>query len=207
MLKSFNHIFGFLIGLTVVGFGVVFTAICLLLVYFLFDNAILWYIPTFIFGIVISIFIGSFVHVVLSIPFKLSQEYDAIKNKVALNEYQSLQEFQEEVACFMIRFFNFKGVDIIGGKFHFEGCNTTIKDCDVDFAHLTKADFTKYKIRLKGNHKAFYLPIDLGNRHLGSMILITKGYTLPIFYSILQDFENYYLDDQLMILTGKTILE
>jgi len=46
--------------------------------------------------------------------------------------------------------------------------------------------------------KAFYIPICIGNKSLGHMILISNNYVLPIMYSILLDFENYMLDDQLL---------
>lgn len=197
MLRSFNSIYKFIIQSTVTGFGVLFTGLCMLIVYLFFNN-ILWYIPFFIFALVVSIVAGSYLHVLLSIPFQLPQKFDQLKNKVALGQYANLQEFQEDVASFVMKFFSFVGADIVGAKFHFANCEATIKECDIDFSSLNKDSFNKrHKARLNGNHKAYHLPVILGDEHLGYMIVITKGYTLPIFYSILEDFENYYLDDQI----------
>lgn len=197
MLRSFHSIYKFIIQATVAGFGVMFTAICMLIVYLFFDS-ILWYIPFFIFALVFSVVAGSYLHVLLSIPFQMPQEFDKLKNKVALGAYSNLQDFQEDVASFVMKFFSFVGADVVGAKFHFINCQPTIKECEIDFSQLNKESFNKRnKARLNDHHKAYHLPIQLGDEQLGYMILITKGYTLPIFYSILQDFENYYLDDQI----------
>ena len=196
MFSTFNNIYSFIIKLTVIILGILITSFSLLLPY-LFCNNQLFYIIFFILGVVISVVVGSYLFVILSIPLLLPQKFDPIKNRVALNKYSNLQEFQSEIANFMTSFFNFIGVDIIGGKFHFENCEPTIIECDVDISKLKEQDFIKNKIKLNSNFKAFYLPIRLEDQNLGYMILITKGYTLPLFYSILEDFENYYLDDQI----------
>lgn len=197
MLSSFNSIYSLIIKLTVITFGIIFTALCCLLVYFFFDNS-LWYIPFVLVSIVVSVLVGAYLFVVLTIPFKLPGKFDVLKNKVALGEYNNIQEFQTEVAEFLIGFFNFFGANVIGGKFHFVKCDSIIIDCDVDFATIKKDTFKNNKIILKNGRKAFHLPIKLGTNQLGYIILITEGFTLPIFYSILKDFENYYLDDQII---------
>lgn len=196
MFKSFNTIYNFIIKTTIITFGVIFTVLCCLLVYFFFDNA-LWYIPFLILAIVVSILGGSYLFVVLNVPFQLPGKFDHIKNNVALGKYKNLQEFQLEIADFMLGFFSFYGASIVGGKFHFVGCEPLIKDCEVDFSELNKESFKNNKRKLKDDKKAFHLPITLGEEKLGYMIVVTEGYTLPIFYSILNDFEDYYLDDQI----------
>jgi hypothetical protein len=163
----------------------------------LFFENFLWYIPFIIFGIIVSILVGSYIDVVLSIPFQLPVKFDPIRDKVARGDFLNMQEFQAEIADFMLSFFNFLGADIIGGKFHFINCDPLIKECNVDFSQLSQNSFKKNKKRINSQQIAFHLPVKMRNEELGYMILITKGYTLPIFYSILEDFENYYLDDQL----------
>lgn len=196
MLRSFNSIYQFIIQATIAGFGLIFTGLCFFGVYVLCDN-ILWYIPVFIFALIVSIIAGSYINVVLSIPFQLPKKFDPLKNNVSLNKYANLQEFQEDIADFMIGFFNFLGFDIVAGKFHFKNCEATIKACDVDFSHVKQDSFKNNKLKLVKGYHAFHIPIDLGGEYLGYMIVITKGYTLPVFHSVLQDFENYYLDDQI----------
>ena len=200
MFSSFNNIFSFIIKATVIFMGLVITAFSLLLPYLLFDN-LLFYIIAFFLGVIISIVVGSYLFVILSIPLQLPQKFDIIKNRVALNKFSSIQEFQSEIGDFMVSFFNFMGVDIIGGKFHFINCDPTIIECGVDFSKLKTQDFIKNRKKLDSGLQAFYLPIQIEDQDLGYMILITKGYTLPLFYSILEDFENYYLDDQIIHFT------
>ena len=198
MVTTLSNIYSFIINATVIVLGIIITLISLLIPYLLFDNQLL-YIPFLIGGIVISIVVGSHLFVVLSIPFQLPKRFDPIKNKVALGEYSSIEEFQLDIANFMVSFFNFAGADIVGGKFHFTNCEHIIIECGVNFDNLTKQDFkNKNSKKIDSNYKAFHLPIKLGNKNLGYMILITKGFTLPILYSILEDFENYYLDDQIV---------
>lgn len=197
MFKSFNNIYNFIIKTSIITFGVIFTVLSCLLVYFFFENP-LWYIPFLIIAIVISILAGSYIYVVLKIPFQLPGKFDPIKNNVALGKYSSLQEFQDEIADFMISFFSFYGASIIGGKFHFTGCESIIRECDVNFSEINENSFKQNKLKLEDDKKAYHIPIQLGDENLGYMILITDGYTLPIFYSIIQDFEEYYLDDQIL---------
>jgi len=197
MFSSFNNIYTFIIKSTVITFGIIFTIICCLLVYFFFDN-LLWYIPFILIATIVSILVGAYLYVVLSIPFKLPGQFDVLKNKVALREYQHVQDFQTELAEFLIGFFNFFGANIVGGKFHLAKCEPKIIECDVDFSAFNKDSFKNNKKKLKNNKRAFHLPVKLGSHQLGYIILITEGYTLPLFYSIMKDFENHYLDDQII---------
>lgn len=197
MFSSFNNIYNLIIKLTVISFGVIFTVLCCSLVYFFFDN-LLWYIPFILFAVIVSILVGAYLFVVLTIPFKLPGKFDELKNKVALGEYSSIQEFQSEIAEFLVSFFNFFGANVIGGKFHLAKCEPKIIDCGIDFSSINKDSFKNNKTRLNNSKQAFHLPIKLGVHQLGYIILVTEGFTLPIFYSILKDFENYYLDDQIV---------
>lgn len=196
MLTSFSRIYNFIIKGTVITFGVIFTILCCLLVYFFFDN-LLWYIPFLIISVVVSTLVGSYLYVVLNIPFQLPAKFDPIKNSVALGDYENLEAFQVEIASFMVSFFSFFGANVVGGKFHFKNCEAHIVACDVDFSAMSEDSFKKSVLRLKNNRKAFHLPIHLGDESLGYMILICEDYTLPILLSVFKDFENYYLDDQI----------
>lgn len=197
MFKSFNKIYALIIQVVVITFGVIFTSLCCLIVYFFFDNLV-WYIPFVFIGVIISIIVGAYLYVILTIPFKMPEKFDVIKNKVALGEYKSINDFQTDVANFLKDFFNFFGANVVGGKFCLKNCEQLILDCNVDFSALNQDSFTRNKKWLRNNKRAFHLPVKLGDRKLGYIILITQGYTLPVFNSVLKDFENYYLDDQLI---------
>lgn len=197
MLSTFNNIYCFIIKLSVILLGGVIPSIFLLFNY-LFFNTLKLYIPLFLIGVIISVLVCSYLYVVLSIPLLLPQKFDSIKNNVALNKYSNLQEFQKAVSDFIVSFFNYKGMDIVGGKFHFNGCEPIIMECEMDLTKIEEKDFNLNRLKTIPNHTAFFLPIKLGDNDLGYMILVTKGFTLPFVYSILEDFENYYLDDQIL---------
>ncbi len=196
MLRSFGAIYRFISRAFIILFALIITAGFGLIVHFCLANP-LWYIPFLIFGIIISILVGSYIDVVLSVPFELPAKFDPIRDKVAQGGYNSLQEFQREIANFMLDFFNFLGADIVGGKFHFKDCEPLLMECDLDFSQFNPDSFKKNKKRINANQIAFHLSVHLGNEKLGYMIIITSGYVLPIFYSILEDFVNHYLDDQI----------
>ena len=197
MFSTFSNIYSFIIKANVILIGSLITSINLFTAYYFFNNP-LSYVLFFIIGVVISIITGAHIFVILSIPFQLPPKFDVIKNNVALNKYESIQDLQSDIAKFMVSFFSFAGLDIVGGKFHFLEAEPEIIQCDVDLSKLSEQDFINNKKKLDSKHKAYYVPIILGEHHLGYMILVTKGYTLPIFYSILEDFENYYIDDQIL---------
>lgn len=201
MLSTFNNAYQLLIKTSVILIGTILPSLILLIHYQFFYTSNL-YIPLLLTGVILSVVFCSYLYVILSIPLLLPQKFDLIKNNVALNKYSNLQEFQTAVSNFMVSFFNFKGVDIVGGKFHFTGCEPVIIECGVDLTKIEVQNFSKNKLKLPGNHTAFFLPIELANQELGYMILVTKGFTLPFVYSILQDFENYYLDDQILHFKG-----
>lgn len=158
-------------------------------------GASLWQIPASIIGTIIAVTSGIYFYTILSIPYKLSRKFDTIKNKVALEAYTSCDDFQEEIANFIIDFFNYPGANVIGGNFHFKNCKNYIKNSGEDIQKFRSNTITKYK--LKSGKNAVYVPIKIANHNLGDMLLILEGQTLPLFKSIIADFENYFLDDQL----------
>ncbi|MRT93392.1 hypothetical protein [Ancylomarina sp. 16SWW S1-10-2] len=155
----------------------------------------LWQIPSTILGTLLAVITGVYFYSILSIPYKLSRKFDIIKDKVALESYQNCDDFQKEVADFIIDFFNYPGTNVIGGNFHFKGCKKYICNSGEQIDNFKSDSITKYK--LKSGKRAVYIPIKIAEHDLGDMLLIMEGWTLPLFKSIMADFENYFLDDQL----------
>ena len=155
----------------------------------------LWQIPATIIGTLLAVVSGIYFYTILSIPYKLSRKFDIIKDKVALESYNNCEDFQKEVADFIIDFFNYPGANVIGGSFHFKNCKTYINNSGEDLNKFKADSITKYK--LKSGKRAIYVPIKIADHDLGGMLLIMEGRTLPLFKSIMADFENYFLDDQL----------
>lgn len=161
-------------------------------------NQTMQVIPIVIFFALFAMAIGAYFYVLITIPQQLASTFDVIKDKVALNQYSGLEEFQKEVAELIIRFFRFPGLEIIGGEFAFHTCTplTISIPEECNFKHDLKPIDLGW-ISKKQKYKVLYVPIRLGEKQLGHMILITKGWTLGLFPKIIQDLENNFLDDQL----------
>lgn len=155
----------------------------------------IWQIPSTIIGTLLAVVSGVYFYTILSIPYKLSRKFDLIKDKVALESYQCCDDFQKEVADFIINFFNYPGANVIGGNFHFKGCKKYINNSGEEIDNFKSDSITKTK--LKSGKRAVYIPIKIAEHNLGDMLLIMEGNTLPLFKGIMADFENYFLDDQL----------
>ncbi len=54
------------------------------------------------------------------------------------------------------------------------------------------------KLKSKDGTRLFYVPIQLADIDLGWMVLKTDGFTMGLFSELISDFENMYLDDQLL---------
>ena len=155
----------------------------------------IWQIPSTILVTLLAVISGVYFYTILSIPYKLSRKFDIIKDKVALEAYENCNDFQKEVADFIIGFFNYPGANVIGGNFRFKGCEKYINNSGEEINKFKSESITKFK--LKSGKRAVYIPIKIAEHDLGDMLLIMEGNTLPLFKSIMADFENYFLDDQL----------
>lgn len=194
MFSSFEIIYKFSLQL-LLSFWILVWSICSWYGIELIFGMSLWQIPATIIGTLLAVVSGVYFYTILSIPYKLSRKFDVIKDKVALETYKSTEEFQKEVADFIIDFFNYPGANVIGGNFHFKNCKTYINNSGEEIKKYRSDEITK--IKLKSGKRAIYVPIKIANQELGDMLLIMEGRTLPLFKSILSDFENYFLDDQL----------
>lgn len=196
MFSTFERIFNFAINTIVFLAALIITAVFWFLATFLFDSFAL-YFGIAAFGVLLGIIVGAYLYLVLSLPFQLSKKFDKIKDKVALKEYGSVAEFQNDIATFIIDVFAYPGITIDGGVFDFNKAERLTVNVDFDLELLSDLSEEKTIKKVNG-FKAFYIPISLGNQNLGSMILFSKSFTLPILYAVLLDFENYMLDDQLL---------
>ena len=194
MFSSFEIIYKFSLQL-LLSFWILVWSICSWYGVELIFGMSLWQIPATILGTLLAVVSGVYFYTILSIPYKLSRKFDLIKDKVALETYKSSDEFQKEVADFIIHFFNYPGANVIGGNFHFKNCKTYIDNSGEDIEKHRADKITK--VKLKSGKRAIYVPIKIAQHDLGDMLLIMEGPTLPLFKSIISDFENYFLDDQL----------
>ncbi len=194
MFSSFETIYKFSLQL-ILSFWILVWSICSWYGVELVLGISVWQIPATILGTLLAVISGVYFYTILSIPYKLSRKFDIIKDKVALESYQNCEDFQKEIADFIIDFFNYPGANVIGGNFHFKGCEKYINNSGEEINKFKSGSITKFK--LKSGKRAIYIPIQIADHNLGDMLLIMEGNTLPLFKGIMADFENYFLDDQL----------
>ncbi len=204
MFKSFERLFRFVLEFVLFVWG----ASCAFVFWVtagIIEGIGAWQIPFAMLGLIIGVVSGAYFYVIFTIPFALSKKFDVIKNKVALYQYKSVDDFQKDVAGFLIEFFRFPGADIVGGVFLFKNSKQLTINCDED---LTDIDINSYKdvtkIRLESGKRAFIVPVELAGEKIGSMLLKMEGFSLLAFPKIIEDFEDLYLDDQLMHVINQT---
>jgi len=194
MFSSFEVIYKFSLQL-LLSFWILVWSICSWYGVELALGISIWQIPATIIGTLLAVLSGVYFYTILSIPYKISRKFDIIKDKVALESYQNCEDFQKEVADFIIDFFSYPGANVIGGNFHFKNCQRYDYNSGEEITKFKSDSITKHK--LKSGKRAIYIPIMIAEHNLGDMLLIMEGKTLPLFKGIMADFENYFLDDQL----------
>lgn len=193
-----NYKFTFaLLKFLVIVWVIVFIGVIQILVLHFSDNFILPLI-TFIFSLIAGTISGAYLYVVLSIPYIIHKEFDIIKNKVALGKFTSVDHFQSEVAEFLINFFKFPGMTVTGGRFTFKNCEILEISSKVDYSKISSGADSIQTFTNKGN-SVVSVPVVMGNNYLGEFHLEVKTLFLGTFKNIISDFENYQLDDLLMI--------
>lgn len=156
--------------------------------------------------------IGSFIHVVSYIPFNLASAFDPIKNDIASGKIASLEQLQQRITLFTTTFFDFAFVDIEYAAVHLDGSRPVshqelqgLESILDDYGMLEKSRQLESVIRagritLGGaDYHLYILPIWFGERYLGYMALVSGKRIGRFFQKLLMEYENNFLDDQIMI--------
>jgi len=186
-----------LLKFLVVVWVVVFISILQILVGLFSDNLVLPFL-TFIFSLILGTISGAYLYVILSIPYFIHKEFDLIKNKVALGKYHSVDTFQYDIAEFLIRFFTFPGMSVTGGRFAFKNCKTLDVSSKVDYSKISSG-VDSIKVLKNSGSSIISVPVIMGDQPLGEFHLEVKTIFIKTFKNLIADFENYQLDDLLMI--------
>lgn len=204
MKSSFFKIFHYLVGISSVFTGVIVLSVLILSALPFHPETGTWMLYSIV-STVIAIITFAFSRVIFSIPFDLAVKFDPIKNDIASGKLSDTEEAQKIIGEFTVDFFNYVGADVVGGKILFEGSGSaTVIDCDINLDDLNQDEIKRSgKVRIDKEHKAFYVPVVFEEKELGYLILITKGFTYPFFLQILEYFEDFFLDDQVMCLVRR----
>jgi len=155
--------------------------------------------------------VGSYFYLIVCLPDRLSRNFDDIRNDIAAEKIKTPEQYANKVNDFIIRQFNFVFLDV-------EYSAMGIKDTEEIFFNddFPKELFDNYNVLFKKSSETesviyigstkyldkkaykYIVPIYFGDRHLGFMIIVTNKKLSKLFKGILSDFENLYVDDQLL---------
>jgi hypothetical protein len=166
---------------------------------------------------VLVVVVGALIHVVSYIPFNLANAFDPIQNDIASGQIGSMDQLGERITEFTVRFFRFSFLDITHAYIQTEGSDImghglddqldkVLKEYQMlrnsqDLVGITRAG----EISLpEGDLHLYILPIRFGTRWLGYMALLSRKRISHFFQRFLMEYEDNFLDDQVMLMMHLT---
>lgn len=169
---------------------------------------------TLLIYMILVIILGAMIHVISYIPFNLATAFDPIKNDIAMGRISTMKELGERITSFTVQFYNFSFLDIRHAYLETEESgitgyesNTQVDQVLKEYRMLDKSK-TLEEIILAGQislpdreYHMYILPLWLGERWLGYMALLSEKRISRFFQRFLMEYEENFLDDQIMHLT------
>jgi len=161
--------------------------------------------------LILVIIVGSMIHVISYIPFNLATAFDPIKNDIASGRLSTIEELAERITTFTVQFYNFSFLDIShafleteeSGVIGFESNNQVDKVLK-EYRMLDKSKMLE-EITLAGkislperDYHLYILPLWMGGTWLGYMALLSEKRISRFFQRFLMEYEENFLDDQIM---------
>ena len=161
--------------------------------------------------LILVIVVGSMIHVISYIPFNLATAFDPIKNDIALGKILSIEQLGERITAFTVQFYNFSFLDITHAYIEIEESGIigfeSNKELDKILKEYRMLDKSKAleEITLAGkvslperDYQLYILPLWLGDTWLGYMALLSEKRISRFFRRFLMEYEENFLDDQIM---------
>jgi hypothetical protein len=168
-------------------------------------------VATLVIYMILVVIIGSIIHVVSYIPFNLATAFDPIKNDIAAGTIRDMNQLGKRITRFTTEFFDFSFLDIEHAFIQIEGSEMISHEDIVDLQSALKEydmmEKSKHleeiiragKFNLHGmEYHLYILPIWFGDHWLGYMGLLSRKKISRFFQNFLMEFENNFLDDQIM---------
>jgi len=168
-------------------------------------------IPVSLGYLVIVVLVFSLIQVISYIPANLAGSFDPVKNGIADGSISSSADLSKVLADFMCSFFNFAFFDIeyamvgISGNEPLSSGSVDIiepgfkpDDLEIMSRSLDKTTYFR-KMETDSGFLHFYLiPMIFGDRRIGYIAVGTKQKLWNMFIQLLNEFENDYVDDQVI---------
>ena len=166
---------------------------------------------------VLVVVVGSLIHTISYIPFNLAAAFDPIKNAIASGEIRTLEDLGKRVSEFITGFFDFAFLDIDHAFLHteqtgpvsHEDLTQSIRAME-KFGMLEKSKTMEEIMRagkITQGHREYHLyilPVWFGEKWLGYLGLLSKKRISRFYREFLKEFENNFLDDQIMHVIQKS---
>lgn len=172
-------------------------------------------VPLAIAYLVMVVILYSFIHVITYIPANLAGAFDPVKNKIATGGIRTGRELTASLSEFMTTFFDFAFFDVectvvrIGSDLSTFPQDLVVPEADLDLEMLEirsrEAEDTLYMGKIITDGRKMYLyviPLVFGEMWLGYMAVMTRQRLWGMFRRLLSEFENDFVDDQVVHVVG-----
>jgi hypothetical protein len=165
-------------------------------------------------SIVYFILIGliySIIQVIAYIPSNLAGAFDPVKNSIADRSISTSGQLAGALAEFMCSFFNFVFFDIEGAivkimdrapvssdSIQTDGIELDLHQLDEKALNLYETTYIDKVSTPSGKLHLYLIPMIFGDLRLGYMAIATRQKLWKIFTLLLNEFENDYVDDQVV---------
>ncbi|MCK5136131.1 MAG: hypothetical protein KAR19_10135 [Bacteroidales bacterium] len=160
---------------------------------------------------VLVVVFGTMIYLISYIPFNLASAFDPIKNEIASGAIRNMDQLGKRITEFTTQFFDFSFLDIahafiqtkqseIISHEEISGVQHALTNYDMlDKSKQLEEIIRAGKIDLNNKEYHLYiLPIWFGERWLGYMGLLSEHRISCFFQKFLMEYENNFLDDQIM---------
>jgi len=166
--------------------------------------------------LVLVVVLGSVIHTISYIPYQLARAFDPIKNNIASGEISSVEDLGKCLCRFTEEFYDFAFIDVDHAFIYTEETGL-LSHQDLSDAFNAMESFGMDKIsqtlyeatyagKVEYHAHSFHLvilPLWFGDQWLGYMGILSRKRIGRFHLHFLNEFEEFYLDDQLMYLKNK----
>ncbi len=157
--------------------------------------------------LILAVLFGSFMSIISYIPSNLAGAFDPIKNDIANRRIKTSRDFSERLVIFINDFFDFAFMDVEHSlvKIGNDEPSLSFSTADFNWEELSSLEGNSREVNYLGKKSigseklhCYIIPIRFGEEWLGYYGVFTKAKLWKIFVDLLVDFEDSYIDDQLI---------
>ena len=184
----------------------IYTVIAYVLVHMLHSGFFVIAVSSIIY-LLLAVLFGSFMTVISYIPSNLAGAFDPVKNDIANRRIETTKDFSDRLVGFLNGFFDFAFLDVehslvkIGEEtpsMSFPADDTNWKEMGDRMRNAREVLYIGKNTVGSRNLHCYLVPIRFGEQWLGFFAVYTKSRLWKIFVDLLAEFENSFIDDQLM---------